>query len=257
MSCFIAAAKTCSPATVTFTGTIDVSTLFAESVQNALAIKGLNGSGKCVFSDDAKSATGIVTPQFLAGAEAQGLTAAQAQEEVQSEAQQSAGATSECTFTTSALVSLLTEWSAGPVSASAFTAGDCTSNSTTNENINVSVPAQNSGGAGTSGTASAPNPPPPTVTTYVSAADLASSDPVLSSGGALVIQTNNMTIEATNITDTTLTGVASLSGVNHDFSLTVDETVTEFGYSINLVRIGVTGESAGKSFYGGTLHITQ
>jgi hypothetical protein len=140
MSCFIAAAKTCSPATVTFTGTIDVSALFAESVQNALAIKGLNGSGRCVFSDDEKSATGIVTPQFLAGAEAQGLTAAQAQEEVKSEAQQSAGATSECTFTTSALVSLLTDWSAGPVSASAFIAGNCTSNSTSNTDINMSVP---------------------------------------------------------------------------------------------------------------------
>lgn len=257
MSCFIAAAKTCSPATVAFTGTINVSTLFAESVQNALAIKGLNGSGRCIFLDDAKSVTGIVTPQFLVQAQAQGLTSAQAQQEVQYEAQQSAGITSECTFTTSALVSLLTDWSKGPVNANTFTAGNCTSNSTANVNVNVSVPTQSSGVAGTSGTASVPNPPPPTTTNYVSASDLASSDPVVSTGGAVVIEINNMMIEATNITNTTLTGVASLSGVNKDFSLTAGESVTEFGYSITLVRIGVTGESAGKTFLGGTLHIVQ
>lgn len=141
MNCFITAAQKCSPATVSFTGTIDVSALFAESVKSQLAIKGLNSSGKCIFSDDAISAKGIVTPQFLSGAEAQGLTAAQAQQEVQGEANQSAGQTSQCTFTPSALVSLLTDWSKGPINVSAFTPGNCTSNSTpTNTNINVTTP---------------------------------------------------------------------------------------------------------------------
>jgi len=140
LGCFIAAAQTCSLATTTWTGTIDVSTLFAESVKSQLAIKGLNASGKCIFSDDAVSATGIVTSQFLSGAEAQGLTAAQAQQEVQGEANQSAGQTSECTFTPSALVSLLTDWSKGSINVNAFASGNCTSNSTTNTEINVSVP---------------------------------------------------------------------------------------------------------------------
>jgi hypothetical protein len=140
LGCFIAAAQTCSLATTTWTGTIDVSTLFAESVKSQLAIKGLNASGKCIFSDDAVSATGIVTSQFLSGAEAQGLTAAQAQQEVQGEANQSAGKTSECTFTPSALVSLLTDWSKGSINVNAFASGNCTSNSTTNTEINVSVP---------------------------------------------------------------------------------------------------------------------
>jgi hypothetical protein len=140
LGCFIADAQTCSPATAAWTGTIDVSALFAESVKSQLAIKGLNASGGCVFSDNAISATGIVTSQFLSGAKAQGLTAAQAQQEIQYEANQSAGQTSECTFTPSALVSLLTNWSKGPISVNAFAPGNCTSNSTTNTDINVSVP---------------------------------------------------------------------------------------------------------------------
>gem|GEM_PF-5114704 len=76
----------------------------------------------------------------MAQAEAQGLTAAQASAEIQGEARQTVGITSECTFTTSTLVQLLTDWSKGPVSADAFTPGMCTSNSTPGQSINISVP---------------------------------------------------------------------------------------------------------------------
>lgn len=119
LSCFIAAARTCSPASVEWSSTLDLFGAFIQTTKSNLVLGGMV-SEKCSFSNRVDGVSLAIPSTTIAQAEAQGITAAQIQEQLQqsdAQAQQSVGMTTKCTFTTSYLTQMLTNWSEGNLSS--------------------------------------------------------------------------------------------------------------------------------------------
>lgn len=129
MSCFVAAAGTCAPATVEWVQSTVVFGVFDQEGQLHLSLGVPNAGSGCVFSDRTDKVTLSVTPQGGQWAKAQGATDAQVQQQLQAaqaQADRSAGASITCTLPTKTLVQMLTAWSEGSSTTSAFSANNCT-----------------------------------------------------------------------------------------------------------------------------------
>ncbi len=269
MNCLIAAAAKCSPAAVEWTATVNFLDVFTETAQNHLALKGLSSAGKCAFSERVDDVSLAVTSQAEQQAKAQGVTDAQIQQQLQAsnaQAKQSIGMTTSCTFTTTYLVQMLTNWQKGNISSSDLTSENCTATDAGGK----SLPLPNANGV-ISITPSGQTAPQPVATSggnqgstnYFegSLTDLSRMDVVVSSGDSLVLDQLGLTIKATSVTATTFSGTATKSGQTQSFSLTAGNQVTAFGYVITLHDIE-TGtqytDIAGKqvSLLAGALHIT-
>jgi hypothetical protein len=129
MNCFIAAAQTCTPATVEWTSTSTLFQVFTQTSQAQLKLGGLNSAGACSFSDHVNSLTLSITPQNEQEWEsAQGVTAAQIQQQLQAtqaQEQSSVGSTLTCPVVPKTLVQALTAWSNGAFSFSDLNSENC------------------------------------------------------------------------------------------------------------------------------------
>lgn len=140
ISCFIAAAKTCSPASVEWTATINFLDIFDQTTRSHLAIRGLNSSGKCSFSERVDNVNLAITSTTEQQAKAQGATDAQIQQQLQAsnaQAKQSIGITTSCAFTTGYLVQMLTNWQKGNLSSSDLASGSCTATNASGKSIPI------------------------------------------------------------------------------------------------------------------------
>jgi biopolymer transport protein ExbD len=129
MDCFIAAAQTCTPATVEWTSTSTLFQVFTQTSQAQLKLGGLNSAGTCSFSDHVNSLTLSITPQNEQEWESvQGVTAAQIQQQLQTtqaQEQSSVGSTLTCPVALKTLVQALTAWSSGAFSFNDLNAENC------------------------------------------------------------------------------------------------------------------------------------
>lgn len=132
MSCLAAAAREqCSPASLNEATTTDFdlgTVAFTWSIKEKLAVKGLNSSADCIFSDETISNDFTVTPQQEQKMEAQGMTKAQIQQQLQASNASAANTDGimTCSFTTTRLTQILTDWSQGTTNSSDFNSSNCT-----------------------------------------------------------------------------------------------------------------------------------
>lgn len=138
ISCFISAARSCNPASVEWTSTMNILGVFNQATRARLALQESNSIGTCSFSDRIDDVKVSATDQAAAAARARGLTDSQIQNQIsatQTQLRQTIGITTNCTFTTSYLVTMLTNWSKGVFSSKDLAPGQCTATAANGANV--------------------------------------------------------------------------------------------------------------------------
>jgi len=90
--------------------------MFNQTSKQILSIDGFDSSKKCTFSILTEDVNASVIPEAQAQAKAQGITDAQIQQQIQetnTQLKQSIGINMKCSFSTSYLTELLTNWLKG------------------------------------------------------------------------------------------------------------------------------------------------
>ena len=135
LNCFLKAVKTCAPAVVESTGSVNVTTL-AEDITQTISLAGLNSKGKCEHSSYISNVTNIrYAPGMLAymkaSAAESGLSdlqiaeALKVKEEDITTAKISIGMTTKCYFDTSYLIGIYENRVKGVYKMPDVTAGNC------------------------------------------------------------------------------------------------------------------------------------
>ena len=91
-----------------------------------MVLSGAVAGGKCSFSNHIDDASLSIDPQTETALKAKGVTDAQIQQQLQlstTQAKQSIGMTTNCTFTTTYLTQMLTNWQKGNLSSSILIQG--------------------------------------------------------------------------------------------------------------------------------------
>ncbi len=217
LSCLIAAARTCSPASVEWSSTLNLFGAFIQTTKSNLILGGMV-SGKCSFTNRVDGVSLAIPSTTIAQAEAKGITAAQIQEQLQqsdAQAQQSVGMTTKCTFTTSYLTQMLTNWSEGNLSSNDLNPGNCTATEANGKSIQVYTGGSN-----------IPLTSVGTTTVYLSANEQSGINGV-------DFKVNSLTTSQLNVTITD-----SKTGQSQTVSFTVNNPVTVFGHAMTVTSIG-------------------
>jgi hypothetical protein len=188
-------------------------------------------SGKCSFSNRIDGVSLAFPSSTIAQAEAKGITAAQIQEQLQqsdAQAQQSVGMTTRCTFTTSYLTQMLTNWSEGNLSSSDLNPGNCTATEANGKSIQIytggsDIPLTSAG----------------TTTVYLSANEQSGINGIDFKVDALTTSQLNVTI-----TD-------SATAQSQTVAFTINNPVTIFGHTMTVTSIGQVsnGTISGQAAY--------
>ena len=217
LTCLIAAARTCSPASVEWSSTLNLFGAFIQATKSNLTLGGIV-SGKCSFSNHVDSVSLAIPSTTIAQAEAKGITAAQIQQQLKesdAQAQQSVGMMTKCTFTTSYLTQMLTNWSEGNLSSNDLAPGNCTATEANGKPIQIYT-----------GESSIPLTPVGTTTVYLSANEQSGIN-------GIDFKVNSITTSELNVTITN-----SATGQSQTVSFTVDNPVAVFGHTMTVTSIG-------------------
>lgn len=128
MDCFISKVKDCTPSFVENTSTLSLFGM-VQTNKTKMVLSGFNSSQKCLYSSYVLDAKLDYSPEMKAEAKASGVTdeelALQLIESNES-VKSTIGMTIKCSFTTSYLTQLLTNWSKGNSSSNDYSLGNCT-----------------------------------------------------------------------------------------------------------------------------------
>lgn len=134
MKCFIGAVKTCTPAFVEETKTIDFFDVYSITNKTKMTLAGYDSSKKCIYSSKVISANIDYSPKIKSSPEYMAATEAEKKEDLDKlneSVKNTIGMTTKCLFTTTYLSDILAKWSKGEYSSEDYKPENCTTTDST------------------------------------------------------------------------------------------------------------------------------
>ena len=129
MSCFINNSKTCTPAFVEETTTLDLFGMYSQTNKTKMTLTGYDSSKKCGYLSEVISANVDYSSEIKSSPEYMAATEAEKKEDLakpNESVKSTIGMVTKCSFTTAYLTDLLNKWQKGSYSSDDYKPGNCT-----------------------------------------------------------------------------------------------------------------------------------